>query len=159
MANSVKFSHIGLGHKMPSGLTPGTIYFDANTKTIKLATSATGAETYGATPDLSKYATTGSVAALDERVGDAEEKLEVLGGTAGVTGSVAYQIAQIIANAPEALDSLQEIAAWITTHETSVISMNSTIQANSAAITELQNAGHVTAGDVQTIVSTSTQLE
>ena len=40
------------------------------------------------------------------------------------------KIAQIIANAPEDLDTLKEIADWISTHEDSASAMNTAILAN-----------------------------
>ena len=44
------------------------------------------------------------------------------------------EIAQIIANAPEDLDTLKEIADWISTHEDSASAMNTAILANTEAI-------------------------
>lgn len=44
------------------------------------------------------------------------------------------EIAQIIANAPEDLDTLKEIADWISTHEDSASAMNTAILSNTEAI-------------------------
>ena len=44
------------------------------------------------------------------------------------------EIAQIVANAPEDLDTLKEIADWISTHEDSASAMNTAILANKTAI-------------------------
>lgn len=149
MANSVKFIHIANGKNMPvAGFTPGTLYFDANTKTIKLATSATGVEIYGSgeKQDLSS---------ILSRLDSAEQSLSVLTGPSSVTGSVAYQIAEIVAGATEDYDTLQEIADWINDHATSASAMNSAISANTAAIQTLQNANYISSVGA-TIVNTST---
>ena len=57
------------------------------------------------------------VDALETTVGDASNGLvkdvAVLKGDKATEGSVAYQIAQIVANAPEDFDTLKEIADWI----------------------------------------------
>ena len=57
------------------------------------------------------------VDALETTVGDASNGLvkdvAVLKGDKATEGSVAYQIAQIVANAPENFDTLKEIADWI----------------------------------------------
>ena len=51
-----------------------------------------------------------------------------------ITTEVTAKIAQIIAKAPEDLDTLKEIADWISTHEDSASAMNSAILANTEAI-------------------------
>ena len=51
-----------------------------------------------------------------------------------ITTEVTAKIAQIIANAPEDLDTLKEIADWISTHEDSASAMNTAILANTEAI-------------------------
>ena len=52
------------------------------------------------------------------------------------------EIAQIIANAPEDLDTLKEIADWISTHEDSASAMNSAILANTEAISGKADKSH-----------------
>ena len=52
------------------------------------------------------------------------------------------EIAQIIANAPEDLDTLKEIADWISTHEDSASAMNSAILANTEAISGKADKNH-----------------
>ena len=52
------------------------------------------------------------------------------------------EIAQIIANAPEDLDTLKEIADWISTHEDSASAMNTAILANTEAISGKADKSH-----------------
>lgn len=52
------------------------------------------------------------------------------------------EIAQIIAEAPEDLDTLKEIADWISTHEDSASAMNSAILANTEAISGKADKSH-----------------
>ena len=51
-----------------------------------------------------------------------------------ITAEVTAKIAEIVANAPEDLDTLKEIANWISTHEDSASAMNTAILANKTAI-------------------------
>ena len=64
-----------------------------------------------------------------------------LNGNAQTEGSVAKQVAdavaKIIAEAPEAYDTLKEIATWISTHENDASAMNQTIQTNKTDIANL----------------------
>ena len=55
-----------------------------------------------------------------------------------MSGSVAYQIAQIVAGADESFDTLKEIADWITTHKTDAATMNSQISTNKDDIASLK---------------------
>lgn len=52
------------------------------------------------------------------------------------------EIAQIIANAPEDLDTLKEIADWISTHEDSASAMNTAILSNTEAISGKADKNH-----------------
>ena len=52
------------------------------------------------------------------------------------------QIAQIVANAPEDLDTLKEISDWISTHEDSASAMNTAILANTEAISGKADKSH-----------------
>ena len=52
------------------------------------------------------------------------------------------EIAQIIAEAPEDLDTLKEIADWISTHEDSASAMNTAILANKTAISGKADKSH-----------------
>ena len=52
------------------------------------------------------------------------------------------EIAQIVANAPKDLDTLKEIADWISTHEDSASAMNTAILANKTAINGKADKSH-----------------
>ncbi len=77
--------------------------------------------------------------ALAARVSKNETAIETLNGTGvgSVDKKVAEAVAKIVAEAPEAYNTLKEISDWISTHETSASGMNSQIQANKSDITEL----------------------
>lgn len=90
-----------------------------------------------------------AVASLKTTVGDensglvkqvAENKaaIDTLNGDKTVSGSVAYQIAQIVAGADESFDTLKEIAEWITTHKTDAATMNAQINTNKDDIASLK---------------------
>ena len=57
-----------------------------------------------------------------------------------ITTEVTAKIAQIIANAPEDLDTLKEIADWISTHEDSASAMNTAISTNASDIATLKTS-------------------
>ena len=59
-----------------------------------------------------------------------------------ITAEVTAKIAQIIAEAPESLNTLKEIADWISTHEDSASAMNSAILANTEAISGKADKSH-----------------
>lgn len=78
--------------------------------------------------------------ALGVRVTTAEGKLTTLiGEDAGksVRAISAEEVAKIVANAPEAYDTLKELADWLSSHETDAAGMNSSIQDNKKAIEDL----------------------
>lgn len=50
----------------------------------------------------------------------------------------AEEVAKIVAGAPEAYDTLKELADWLSSHETDAASMNSAIQTNAADIEALE---------------------
>lgn len=90
-----------------------------------------------------------AVAALQDAVGNessglvkqvAENKaaIDTLNGDKTVSGSVAYQIAQIVSDAPEAYDTLKEIATWITNHAGDAATMNANIAQNASDIDVLE---------------------
>lgn len=62
------------------------------------------------------------------------------------------EVAKIVDNAPESFDTLKEIASWISDHDADVITMNSSIKANTDAITKL-NGDASTTGSVAKAVS------
>ncbi len=55
-----------------------------------------------------------------------------------VASTVADEIAKVVAEAPESLDTLKEIADWISEHADSAATMNSSINANATAIAALE---------------------
>ena len=69
------------------------------------------------------------------------DAIKTLNGNAQTEGSVSKQVAdavaKIVAEAPEAYDTLQEIATWISTHEESASAMNQSIQTNKTDIANL----------------------
>ena len=79
--------------------------------------------------------------ALKSRVAANETAIETLNGDATKEGSVAKQVAdavaKIVADAPEAYDTLQEIAAWITDHADDAAAMNQQINTNKSDIATL----------------------
>lgn len=85
------------------------------------------------------------IAANAKSINDANTKIKantdaitVLKGGKTTEGSVAYQIAQIVAGANESFDTLKEIADWITTHGESASAMQTSITANADDIEALQ---------------------
>lgn len=76
--------------------------------------------------------------ALAARVTANESALAVLNGDSSAEGSVAYQIAAIVAGADADFDTLKEIADWISGHASDVTEMNSNIKNNADAIAELK---------------------
>lgn len=75
---------------------------------------------------------------LVKQVSDNKAAIDTLNGDKTVSGSVAYQIAQIVAGADESFDTLKEIAGWITTHKTDAATMNSQINTNKDDISALK---------------------
>lgn len=75
---------------------------------------------------------------LVKQVADNKAAIDTLNGASTVEGSVAYQIAQVVAGADESFDTLKEIADWITTHKTNAATMNSQINTNKDDIAGLK---------------------
>ena len=59
-----------------------------------------------------------------------------------ITAEVTAKIAEIVANAPEDLDTLKEIADWIKNHANDASAMNTTILANTEAISGKADKSH-----------------
>lgn len=57
-----------------------------------------------------------------------------------ITAEVTAKIAEIVANAPEDLDTLKEIADWINTHANDASAMNTQINTNKSDIAALQTS-------------------
>lgn len=75
---------------------------------------------------------------LVKQVAENKAAIDTLNGDKNVSGSVAYQIAQIVAGADESFDTLKEIADWITTHKTDAATMNAQINTNKDDIASLK---------------------
>lgn len=73
---------------------------------------------------------------LDTRTTTNENVLKVLtgNGEGSIKKSIADKIAEVVANAPEAFDTLKEIADWVNEHETDALSMQNSISANAGTI-------------------------
>lgn len=81
--------------------------------------------------------------ALDINIKANTDAISILNGNETSTGSVKKQVAdavaKIIADAPEAYDTLKEISDWISSHNSDASSMNSKILENKNSITSLTN--------------------
>lgn len=78
--------------------------------------------------------------ALAGKVEANETAIAKLNGSQTTEGSVAYQIAQVVAGADEKFDTLKEIADWIGTHTGDAATMNSKITTNAQDIAALKTA-------------------
>lgn len=76
---------------------------------------------------------------LVKQVNENKSAIEKLNGGDTTEGSVAYQIAQVVAGADESYDTLKEIADWIKSHGTTATEMNTQIQTNKGGISELKD--------------------
>ena len=72
--------------------------------------------------------------------------------TGQITAEVTAKIAEIVANAPEDLDTLKEIADWIKTHANDASAMNTQINTNKSDISALKTsvAGKADTGHTHT---------
>lgn len=66
------------------------------------------------------------------------DAIAVLNGDKTTEGSVAYQIAAVVAGANADFDTLKEIADWIAAHPDSVATINAAIKGNTDAIADLK---------------------
>lgn len=90
--------------------------------------------------------------ALNGRVTATETAINTLNGTGAgsVKKQVADAVAGIVADAPEAYDTLKEISDWISTHASDASAMNSQINTNKTDIATLNGTG---AGSVSKAVA------
>ena len=113
----------------------GTASDDASKNTVYGAKAAAAAAQATANAANTQATTNASeISKLKGRVDAAETDIDtlqsdvsVLKGDKTTQGSVAYQIAEIIANAPEDFDTLKEIADWITNDTAGVGALNTRI--------------------------------
>lgn len=90
---------------------------------------------------------------LVKQINDNSAAIEILNGNNTTEGSVAYQIAQVVAGADASYDTLKEIADWISTHGTDAAAMNTQITTNKNDIAALKT--QVGAEPVATQISTA----
>lgn len=76
--------------------------------------------------------------ALAGRVSANEDAIAILNGDVNTAGSVAFQIAEIVAGADADFDTLKEIAEWIAAHPESVTALQNAIADNTTAINSLK---------------------
>lgn len=124
-------------------------YYDQKAKTWTKAEDATNlaaAKTY-TDEEIAKVNTAASdlgnrVTAVEGKASANETAIGVLNGDETTVGSVkktvADKVAEIVAGAPEDLDTLKEISDWIAGHADDASAMNTAIKANGTAITALQ---------------------
>lgn len=80
------------------------------------------------------------------------DKIKILNSDSTVDGSVAYQIAQVVAGADESFDTLKEISDWIIKHPEDVAAMWKQINENTGKISDIiGEIGENTADSGQTI--------
>lgn len=77
--------------------------------------------------------------ALAGRVSANESAIAILNGDVNTAGSVAFQIAEIVAGADADFDTLKEIAEWIAAHPESVATLQNAIADNTTAINGLKD--------------------
>ena len=115
----------------------GTASDDASKDTVYGAKAAAAAAQATANAANSQAGTnktdisnlTARVTAAEGDIDTLQADVTVLKGDKTTEGSVAYQIAQVVANAPENFDTLKEIADWITNDKTGAASLNSRLTA------------------------------
>lgn len=79
---------------------------------------------------------------LDSRTTKAESVIKTLTGSGegSIKKSIADKIAEVIADAPEAFDTLKEIADWVNSHEDTALTMQNAISENAETIeTEIED--------------------
>lgn len=64
-----------------------------------------------------------------------------LGSSSKIKSEVATAIAELVANAPENLDTLKEIADYLENHDNSVAEINTKLNSLSQSVTSILNGG------------------
>lgn len=90
---------------------------------------------------------------LVKQINDNSAAIEILNGNNTTEGSVAYQIAQVVAGADASYDTLKEIADWISTHGTDAAAMNTQITTNKNDIAAIKT--QIGAEPIATQISTA----
>lgn len=78
-------------------------------------------------------------AKIKENTDKMATKEELDNTVASIREQISTEISDIIADAPESFNTLKEISDWISTHEGSAATMNSSIAANTKAIEEINS--------------------
>lgn len=116
------------------------ISYDPATRKLTLTRGATFATADDV--DNKIAAKVGDIDALTDRMTATETAITTLNGDETTAGSVKKQVAdavaKIVADAPEAYDTLKEISVWITDHANGVADMNTRINTNKSDIAALQ---------------------
>lgn len=97
--------------------------------------------------------------ALAGRVSANEDAIAILNGDVNTAGSVAFQIAEIVAGADADFDTLKEIAEWIAAHPESVTALQNAIADNTTAINSLKELVGDTAVATQIADAITTALK
>ena len=115
---------------------------DVDALETKVGTVASGKTVVQMIADAQAAATYDDTA-LKGRVTATETAIDTLNGTGdgSVKKQVADAVAGIVADAPEAYDTLKEISDWISTHASDASAMNSQITTNKNAIVTLNGTG------------------
>ena len=85
--------------------------------------------------------------AMDTRMTAAEGAITVLNGNASTVGSVAYQIAQVVAGADASFDTLKEIADWIMNDTTGAAAMANDIKTLKTSVYGVETPANVVIKD------------
>lgn len=115
---------------------------DVDALETKVGTVASGKTVVQMIADAQAAATYDDTA-LKGRVTNTETAINTLNGNGdgSVKKQVADAVAGIVADAPEAYDTLKEISDWISTHASDASAMNSQINTNKNAIATLNGTG------------------
>lgn len=127
--------------ELQSGLTASNSAIAANATAVTAAQTAANTANAAATAAQTAADTAQTTANAAKSTADAAQTaINTLNGTGvgSVQKAVSDGIAEVIAGAPESLDTLKEISDWISSHSDSAAAMNTQIQENSNDITALE---------------------
>jgi len=100
---------------------------------------------------------------IKAKIRENTEKIATLNGDSSLDGSVkktvADEIAKVVGEAPESLDTLKEVSDWISSHSDSAAAMNTQITENKSGISSLNEKVNVIEEDSATIKSDITNIK
>lgn len=136
----------------------------ANVAQVEAANAAAAAaDAKAVAADAKAVAAQGTADQALAKAGTNAEAIALLNSEAGVEGSIAYKITQMVLAEDEdgAVNKLEEIAAWIANHPTDAAEYNQRITANAEAITALQTAlGNIdVSGDIAKAIEEALFIE